>query len=147
MDCVRVGFGGAFVLGVLAWQFTLLSRQSQIELEYAAPRVHQALVTEGSAEEINETVGCIPNLLIFTYKENLLLPSSRALSQTDELARENVKNTIRLHPKSRVLSYDDDDCRRLLHEFGIVGWPSAWRLLLKYFEVIFALYYVPTLHF
>jgi hypothetical protein len=85
----------------------------------APPRqVSMAGVLEHGAGELVDHQPAIPDVLIFTYRIDLLSVSNVELDDTDLLLRNNVLRTINMHNSSgkvRVKFYDDDACEDLLH--------------------------------
>ena len=81
----------------------------------------QALVqvAEGQHEYVHKHA--IPNLMYFTYSYNLLEAHVKNNFRDDEDIRlaNNVRNTITLHPDTRVIFMTDADCLSYIREVGI----------------------------
>jgi hypothetical protein len=58
----------------------------------------------------------IPNILIFTYKTNLLTANITDLSTMEKVFLNNTFDTISLHPNSTVRFLDDADCLAAIQE-------------------------------
>ena len=86
----------------------------------ATPRRHATLtgvIEHGAGEPLDHHQAAIPDVLVFTYRINLLTASNIELDDTDLLLKNNVHRTIRMHNSSgrvRVNFYDDDACEELL---------------------------------
>ena len=85
-----------------------------------ASRRHATLtgvIEHGAGEPLDHHQAAIPDVLVFTYRINLLTASNIELDDTDLLLKNNVQRTIRMHNSSgrvRVNFYDDDACEELL---------------------------------
>ena len=85
-----------------------------------ASRRHATLtgvIEHGAGEPLDHHQAAIPDVLVFTYRINLLTASNIELDDTDLLLKNNVDRTIRMHNSSgrvRVNFYDDDACEELL---------------------------------
>ena len=75
------------------------------------------VLEHGAGEPLDHHQAAIPDVLVFTYRINLLTVSNIELDDTDLLLQNNVHRTIRMHNSSgrvRVNFYDDDACEELL---------------------------------
>ena len=76
------------------------------------------VLEHGAGELLDHHQPAIPDVLVFTYRINLITASNIELDDTDLLLQNNVMQTIRTHNSSgrvHVNFYDDDACEELLH--------------------------------
>ena len=61
----------------------------------------------------------IPNVLLFTYRVNLLLQETNLTKPEEFVLRDNVQNIIALHPGAHVRFLTDEDCVQSLHNVNM----------------------------